>query len=40
MMDIKNVLEVINEILVMPIAIITFVLLMYIVVYLWKKILM
>jgi len=37
MMDIKNVLEVINEILVMPIAIITFVLLMYIVVYLWKK---
>jgi hypothetical protein len=37
MMDIKNVLEVINELLVLPIAIITFVVLMYIVIYLWKK---
>jgi len=37
MVDIKNVLEVINELLVLPIAIITFVLLMYIVVCLWKK---
>lgn len=36
-MDIKNVLEIINEIMVMPIAIITFVLLMYIVAYLWRK---
>ncbi len=37
MIDIKNVLEVINEVLVLPIAIITFFLLTYIVVYLWKK---
>jgi len=37
MMDIKNVLEVINELLVLPIAIITFVVLMYITIYLWKK---
>lgn len=37
MIDIKNVLEVINEILVLPIAIITFFLLMYIVIFLWKK---
>ena len=37
MIDIKNVLEVINEVVVLPIAIITFFLLMYIVFYLWKK---
>jgi len=37
MMDIKNVLEVINELLVLPIAIITFIVLMYITIYLWKK---
>ena len=37
MIDIKNVLEVINELLVLPIAIITFVVLMYITIYLWKK---
>jgi hypothetical protein len=37
MIDIKNVLEVINELLVLPIAIITFVVLIYITIYLWKK---
>ena len=37
MIDVKNVLEVVNEILVLPIAIITFFLLIYIVLYLWKK---
>jgi hypothetical protein len=37
MIDIKNVLEVINEILVLPIAIVTFFLLMYIIIFLWKK---
>jgi len=37
MIEIKNVLEVINEVLVLPIAIITFFLLIYIVVYLYKK---
>lgn len=37
MIDIKNVLEVVNEIAVLPIAIITFILLIYIVTYLWKK---
>lgn len=37
MIDIKNVLEVINEILVLPIAVITFFLLMYILIFLWKK---
>ena len=37
MIDIKNVLEVINEVLVLPIAIITFFLLIYIVMYLCKK---
>jgi hypothetical protein len=37
MIVVKNVLEVINEIVVLPIAIITFFLLMYIVIYLWKK---
>ena len=37
MIDIKNVLEVINEILVLPITIITFFLLIYIVIYLCKK---
>ncbi|HEY6585669.1 MAG TPA: hypothetical protein VIY97_00725 [Candidatus Methanoperedens sp.] len=37
MIEIKNVLEVINEVLVLPIAIITFFLLIYIVVYLCKK---
>lgn len=35
--DLKNVLEVINEIIVLPVAIITFFLLVYIVAYLWKK---
>jgi len=37
MIDVKNVLEVVNEILILPIAIITFFLLIYIVLYLWKK---
>jgi hypothetical protein len=37
MIDIKNVLEVINGLLVLPIAIITFVVLIYITIYLWKK---
>lgn len=37
MIDVKNVLEVVNEVLVLPIAIITFFLLVYIIVYLWKK---
>ncbi|CAG0988394.1 MAG: hypothetical protein MPEBLZ_02292 [Candidatus Methanoperedens nitroreducens] len=37
MIEIKNVLEVINEVLVLPIAIITFFLLIYIVIYLYKK---
>jgi hypothetical protein len=37
MIDIKNALEVINELLVLPIAIITFVVLIYIMIYLWKK---
>ena len=37
MIDIKNVLEVVNELLVLPIAIITFVILIYITIYLWKK---
>ena len=37
MVDVKNVLEVINEIMVLPITIITFFLLIYIAVYLWKK---
>lgn len=37
MIDVKNVLEVINEVVLLPITIITFFLLMYIVVYLWKK---
>lgn len=37
MIDIKNVLEVINELLILPIAILTFVVLIYITVYLWKK---
>lgn len=37
MIDIKNVLELINELFVLPISIITFVLLIYIVVYLQKK---
>jgi hypothetical protein len=36
MIDIKNVLEVINELLVLPVAIITFVALIYITTYLWK----
>lgn len=36
MIDIKNVLEVINETVVLPIAIITFFLLIYIVIHLWK----
>ena len=37
MIDVKNVLEVVNEVLVLPIAIITFFLLIYIILYLWKK---
>ncbi len=37
MIDIKNVLEVVNEVLVLPIAIISFFLLTYIAVYLWTK---
>lgn len=37
MIDVKNVLEVINEVVVIPVAIITFLLLIYIVIYLWKK---
>jgi hypothetical protein len=37
MVDIKNALEVINELLVLPTAIITFVVLIYITIYLWKK---
>lgn len=37
MIDVKNVLEVVNEVLVLPIAIITFFLLIYIALYLWKK---
>lgn len=37
MIDIKNVLEVTNEIVVLPIAVLTFFLLIYIVTYLWKK---
>jgi len=37
MIDVKNVLEVINQVLVLPIAIITFFLLIYIVIYLSKK---
>ena len=37
MIDGKNVLEIINEIVVIPVSILTFLLLMYIVVYLWKK---
>jgi hypothetical protein len=37
MIDVKNVLEVVNEVLVLPVAIITFFLLIYIVSYLWKK---
>ncbi|PWB53998.1 MAG: hypothetical protein C3F06_05500 [Candidatus Methanoperedenaceae archaeon] len=37
MTDVKNVLEVVNEVLVLPIAIITFFLLISIVLYLWKK---
>ena len=37
MMDIKNVLEIINEFVVLPITIITFLLLMYVVFYLSKR---
>ncbi len=37
MLDLKNVLEITNRIVVIPLAIITFILLMYIVVYLRKK---
>ncbi len=37
MIELKNVLEVLNEIIILPITIITFFLLMYIVVYLRKK---
>lgn len=37
MMDLKNVLDAVNEIIVLPLSILSFFLLMYIVVYLWKK---
>ena len=37
MMDIKNVLEIINEFVVLPITIIAFLLLMYVVFYLSKR---
>jgi len=37
MFDVKNALEIINEVVVIPVAIITFSLLMYIVYYLWNK---
>ena len=37
MMDVKNVLEIINEFVVLPITIITFLLLMYVVFYLNKR---
>ncbi len=37
MIVLKNVLEFINQLLVIPISVITLVLLMYIAVYLWKK---
>lgn len=37
MIDAKNVLDVINEVLVLPISIITFFILIYIVTFLWKK---
>ncbi len=37
MMYLKNVLEIINEVVVIPLAIITFFLLIYIAVYLYKK---
>ncbi len=36
-MDLKNVLDAVNEIIVLPLSILSFFLLMYIVVYLWKK---
>lgn len=36
-MDMKNVLELINELLVLPIAILTFIILIYLTIYLWKK---
>lgn len=37
MIDSQNALEAINEIAVLPLVIITFVILMYVVVFLWKK---
>ena len=37
MIEVKNVLEVINKMIVLPMAIITFFLLIYMVIYLWKK---
>lgn len=37
MLDVKNALEIINEVVVIPVAIITFSLLLYIVYYLWNK---
>jgi hypothetical protein len=37
MIILQNVLEVINEVIVLPVAVITFFLLIYIVAYLWKK---
>ncbi len=36
-MVLQNILEVINEIIVLPVAVITFFLLIYIVVFFWKK---
>ncbi len=36
-MDLKNVLDAVNETVVLPLSILSFFLLMYIVVYLWKK---
>jgi hypothetical protein len=37
MVDLKNAIEILNEVIIVPIAIITFLILMYIVVYLNKK---
>lgn len=37
MIDLKNVLDAVNETVVLPLSILSFFLLMYIVVYLWKK---
>lgn len=37
MLDVKNALEMVNEVVVIPVAIITFTLMIYIVYYLWNK---